>query len=186
MAFAALVPAVAGLAQSMLAAYGSKQKPGKPNYKKLLTDPSKMAGTDFTGLKSAMLSKLSQNAGEGMRQGQMNLEAAGVRGADAAANVRGVQSRIAEGQGAIEADIMDRILQSKLEEMDRNNRAIEAENAQMAADYGIDYNEYAQDRAERSKQFNEGLANIGSGIGGYFSDYEDRKAKIGKYSPRYR
>lgn len=181
MAVMALIPAAAGLAQSMLASYGSKAKPAKPSYKKYVTDPSQLQGTDYKGLRDAMMMKLSQQAGEGMRQGQMNLEGAGVRGADVAANVRGVQSKIAEGQGAIEADIMSRINESKLAEMDRLNQAISEENRQLAADYGLEYQDYGQDRAQRAAQFNQGIGTMGEGLGSYFSEYEKAGRKKRAY-----
>lgn len=177
---AALAPAAIGAVTSLLAAYGSKPKINKPNYKGYLTSVEGLKGRDYGSLRNAMLDRLASNAGNSLQSGAMNLQSAGVRGADQAANIRGISSDMATQQGAVEAQIQDLIEKSKLQELQNYNAAIEAENRQLAQDYGLEYGDYTAEKAANRAQFAQGMNTLGSGLGEYFASRENPYAKTKK------
>lgn len=114
------------------------------------TNPNHYAGFDYTGLENSMRQNLALQAGNAYQQGAMGLQAMGLRGADTAANQRGVESNLASAEGGLANQMAQAHYQSQVNQM------------QNTLGWKQNYN---QQQAQALGQAGQG---IGSGIGMYY------------------
>ena len=114
------------------------------------TNPNHYAGFDYTGLENSMRQNLARQAGNAYQQGAMGLQARGLRGADTAANQRGVESNLASAEGGLANQMAQAHYQSQVNQM------------QNTLGWKQNYN---QQQAQALGQAGQG---IGSGIGMYY------------------